>query len=134
LIGQVLYRTSWDEGESLGRTIGLGKSKRDVSKRFIYSFMAGNDWQKREEEFYLCNAIETFMVNELHRGFGKHSDLGWIHAHRSNILLLETRSVPNLGRAITPESTIVAKYDLINLFRAAGRDYVNNYIVDEVKK
>lgn len=128
LIGQVLYRRSQDEREDLETEIGQGKEKKDITRRFIYTFMAGNDWEKRHEEFYLCNTIESFIANELNRGFGKHSFLGWINNQRSSILLLENPSTENLSRALTPESTIVAKYDVVALFRAAGRDYVNKYI------
>ncbi|MFH0925857.1 MAG: hypothetical protein V1872_09580 [bacterium] len=129
LIGQVLYRTSHDQKSNVEREIDSGDKKKDFTRRVIYSFMAGCDWEKRFEEFYLCNTIESFIVNEVNRGFGKHSKLGWVNNQRSNILLLENRSVQNLARALTPESSLVAKYDIIALFRAAGRSYVEAYIL-----
>jgi len=129
LIGQVLYRTSNDEKDDLEGVIGKGLEKRDVSRRYIYSFMAGSDWATRESDFYLCNTIESFMANEINRGFGKHSYLGWINEQRSNILLSEARTVPNLGRALSPESSIVSKHDIIALLRAAGRTYQEQHIV-----
>ena len=131
LIGQVLYRVSQDEGQTIEKEIGKGREKKDITKRFIYTFMAGHDFGRRFEEFYLSNTIESFIVNELNRGFGKHSDLGWINNQRSNILLINSRTVPNLGRALTPESSLVAKYDIIALLRAAGRNYIEKYVSDK---
>jgi len=131
LIGQVLYHVSRDEGSDIEKEIGEGEGKKDITQRVIYSFMAGSDWDKRVEEFYLCNAIESFIVNELNRGFGKHSEIGWINSQRSTILLLQSRSSQNLARAMTPESSLVAKQDIVALMRATGRDYVEKYISDE---
>jgi hypothetical protein len=128
LIGSVLYRTSQDEKADLHGVFGEGSKKRDVTKRHIYTFMAGHDWDRRREEFYLCNTIESFIMNEINRGFGKHSDIGSINNQRSNILLRENSTVPNLARALTPESSLVAKNDIVALFRAAGRSYIDKYI------
>ncbi len=128
LVGKVLYRTSHDETADQERQIGEKRAKTTITKSFFYTFMAGANWDTRFEDFYLCNAVESSMPNELNRGFGKHSRLGWINHQRSNILLLEARTVPNLARALTPESALVAKDDLIALLRAAGRDYVEGYI------
>ncbi len=143
LIGQVLYRISRDEDPELEGAIGAHEGKKDVSQRLIYTFMAGRDPElqssnpqeretalktAREVDFYLCSAVESFIIDQVNRGFGQHSELGMINQHRSNILVLEAPTVPNLGRALTPESTIVAKQDIAALLRAAGRDYVDAYL------
>ncbi|MBI5390002.1 hypothetical protein HZB02_00760 [Candidatus Woesearchaeota archaeon] len=128
VIGRVLRRVSHDEHADLEPIIGEGQAKKDITRRYTYTFMAGSDWERRAVEFYLCDAMESFMVNEINRGFGKHSDLGWVNFHRSNILLLENPTVPNLGRALTTESSSVAKYDIVALLRAAGRDYMEPYL------
>ena len=127
LISRVLCRVSHDQKE-----LAEGDNK-DRTQRFMYTFMAGTDWEKRREEFYLCNTIESFIVNELNRGFGKHSVIGWINNQRSNILLLEDRTLRNMGRALTPESAMVAKYDIVALLKAAKRDYINQFVSVEEK-
>jgi hypothetical protein len=128
LIGQVLFHISQDERKDLEGVIGKGHAKKDVTKRYNYSFMAGSDWETRNEDFYLCNTIESFMMNEINRGYGKHSFLGYVNNQRSAIMMLETRSLPNLARALTNESTLVIKGDHIALMRAAGRDYVDKRV------
>ncbi|MBI1970025.1 hypothetical protein HYS48_04995, partial [Candidatus Woesearchaeota archaeon] len=133
LIGQVLYRISQDEITDLEPVIGRGMEKKDVTQRYVYTFMAGHDGERRHEEFYLCNAIESFITNELNRGFGQHSVLGYVNNQRSNILFLENRSMANLGRALSPESSLVAKYDIVALLRAAGRTYIERYVQEEGK-
>jgi len=125
LISRVLCRVSHDQKE-----LAEGDNK-DRTQRFMYTFMAGTDWEKRREEFYLCNTIESFIVNELNRGFGKHSVIGWINNQRSNILLLEDRTLRNMGRALTPESAMVAKYDIVALLKAAKRDYIDQFVSEK---
>lgn len=128
LIGRVLYRTSRDESVDLEPLIGVGREKRDVTQRALYTFMSGHDPERRFEELYLCNAIDTLMVDALNRGHGKHSFLANIKGQRSSYLLLKERSIANLGRALNLESGIVAKHDILALLRAAGRDYVDAYV------
>jgi hypothetical protein len=126
LIGRVLCRTAWDEKSETAKE--KDPESGDKTRRFIYTFMAGADIDRAAEEFYLCNCIESFLANEIMRGYGKHSFLGFINMHRSAILLIENPTVENLGRALTPLSTIVAKQDIVALLRAAGRNYIDNYI------
>lgn len=124
MIGKVLYRISRDAKHEVDQT------QKDETKRWVYTFMAGSNNETAQEDFYLCNAMETFMVNELNRGDDKHSALTWINLVRSNILFLESPTLENLSRTVLPESPMVAKYDIVAMFRAAGRDYVNNYVQD----
>ncbi len=130
LLGSVLFHIDNDESLDLSDALGSSskKEKKDVSYNLVYSFMRGSDEATAHQDFYLCNAFESFLLNETNRGYGKHSYLGYVNTQRSNILLLETRTVPNLSRAMTIESAIVAEQDMVNLLRAAGRDYVNRYV------
>lgn len=128
LIGRVLYRTSRDESMDLEPLIGVGQEKKDVTQRALYTFMAGQDWERRFEDLYLCNAIDTLMVDALNRGNGRHSLLANIKSQRSSFLLLKERNIANLGRALNLESGIVAKHDIVALLRAAGRDYVDAHV------
>ncbi len=127
LIGKVLYNVSRSDKiakEAKNKSDG----PRDATLRVHYAFMAGSDWKSRFEDFYLCNAIESTMMDQVERGFGKHSELGFINHARSNILLAEHQSIANLARVRTPTSTAVATLDAKRLFNAAGRDYINNYL------
>ena len=126
LVGRVLYGVSQDQREL---EANKGDVVRDTSQRFIYTFMAGFDPATREIDFYLCNTIESFLLNEVNRGYGQHSVLGYINEHRSDVLLLNHVSVQNLARSLTPESAAVAKYDILVLMRAAGRRYVDDYVI-----
>jgi hypothetical protein len=127
-IGKVLYRVNNDE-RSLAKTQNDDSGNdSDITQHFSYSFMAGSNWKSRKEDFYLCNTVESFIVNEINRGFGTFSDLGWINNQRSNIRLLENRNLGNLARAMSPESALVAKRDIVALLHAAKRSYVNKYI------
>jgi len=134
LIGQVLFRVSGDSAAISSRGEISGDVKKDVN--FIYTFMAGYgtgkgfkaDHETHMQDFYLANTIESFIVNEINRGFGKHSDLGFINSQRSNILFKTNKTLPNFARALTAESTLVAKYDIVSLLKAAGRgEYVTPY-------
>ncbi len=127
-IGSVLFHIDNDEDLDLGAALGPKDGKKDMTYNIVYSFMRGSDEKTAHQDFYLCNAFESFLLNEANRGYGKHSYLGYVNTQRSNILLLEMRTVPNLGRALTVESAIVAEHDMYNLLRAAGRDYVDRYM------
>jgi hypothetical protein len=90
--------------------------------------MAGSNDSSLAEDFYLCGAVESFMINELDRGYGEHTNLGWVYHHRSSIQLLESQSFLSLSRVVTPGSSLAAKYDVVNLFRAADRGYVDQFV------
>lgn len=131
LIGKVLYRVNNDERSLVKLQDNDPSNDSDITQHFSYSFMAGSSWKSRKEDFYLCNTVESFIVNEINRGFGTFSDLGWINNQRSNIRLLENRNLGNLARAMSPESALVAKRDIVALLRAAKRSYVNKYIAQK---
>src|SRR3989344_3049087 len=73
--------------------------------------------------FDLCAYIESMIPDQVHRGYGKHSLLGLINEQRSDIMLYRFKNVENLSRALTQESTLVAKYDIIHVLNAARRPY-----------
>lgn len=131
-IGKVLFRTtqhdhSADPDASAEQAKG---GRRSIAQRRLYTFMAGSNPKTGLDDFYLCNTIESFMANEVNRGFGQHSNLGDINNQRSSILLLLEPNLYNLGRALTVESSIVAAHDIRQLLFASHRDYIERYIVE----
>ncbi len=127
LVGTVLCRTTHDERIDLEKLVGEGKPKADVTFTVHYSFMAPKaDLEKGMEYFNLCGYIESMMPDQVNRGFGKHSLLGYINEQRSDIMLFKDLTIENMSRALTQESTLVAKYDVINALIAAKRPYAKD--------
>ena len=124
LIGTVLCRTTHDDKVELEKLVGEGRPKTDVTFAAHYSFMApDNDLQKGKALFELCGYIESMLPDQMNRGFGKHSLLGFINTHRSDIMLFDELTIENMSRALTQESTLVAKYDIVKFLIAARRPY-----------
>ncbi len=124
LIGTVLCRTTHDERMDLEKLVGKGKPKTDVTFSMQYSFMSPLPELKQGLEYFkLCGYIESLMPDQVNRGFGKHSLLGYINEQRSDIMLFNDLSVENMSRALTQESTLVAKYDIVKALIAAKRPY-----------
>ena len=124
LIGTVLYRTTHDDRVDLEQLVGKGKPKTDVTFTTHYSFMApDNDFTKGIAYFNLCGYIESMLPDQVNRGFGKHSLLGYINQQRSDIMLFNDLNIENMSRALTQESTLVAKYDIVKALIAAKRPY-----------
>jgi hypothetical protein len=84
------------------------------------------DSQEGMEYFNLCGYIESMMPDQVNRGFGKHSMLGYINAQRSDTMLFEDLTIENMSRVLTQESTLVAKYDIVNALIAAKRPYAKD--------
>jgi hypothetical protein len=124
LIGTVLCRTTHDERLDLEKLVGEGKPKTDVTFTMQYSFMSPvPELEPGMDYFKLCGYIESMMPDQVNRGFGKHSLLGYINEQRSDIMLFTNLSVENMSRALTQESTLVAKYDIVKALIAAKRPY-----------
>ena len=124
LLGTVLCRTTHDERLNLEKLIGFGRPKADVTFTIHYSFMApDNDVKKGLAYFNLCAYIESMLPDQINRGFGKHSYLGYINDQRSDIMLFKELTIENMSRALTQESTLVAKDDLVKALIAAKRPY-----------
>ena len=79
------------------------------------------DFEKGLEYFKLCGYIESMLPDQVNHGFGKHSLLGYINAQRSDIMLFNELTIENMSRALTQESTLVAKYDIVKALAAARR-------------
>ena len=127
LIGTVLCRTTHDERLDLEKLVGEGRPKTDVTSTVQYSFMAPEpDVEQGLEFFKLCGYIESMMPDQVNRGFGKHSMLGYINAQRSEIMLFTDLTVENMSRTLTQESTLVAKYDIVKALIAAKRPYAKD--------
>ncbi len=123
-IGEVLCRVTHDEKINLETLVGEGKPKQDITFTVNYSFMSPTeDLKKGMEYFRLCGYLESCMPDQINRGFGKHSMLGYINQERSDIMLYTDLTVENMSRVLTQESTLVARYDIIRVLIAAGRDY-----------
>lgn len=124
LIGTVLCRTTHDERIDMEKLVGEGRPKNDITFTSHYSFMTPtNDFEQGIAYFNLCGYVESMMPDQQNRGFGKHSFLGYINQHRSDIMLFRDLTVENMSRALTQESTLVAKYDIIKAVIAAKRPY-----------
>lgn len=125
LIGTVLCRTTHDDRVDLEELVGEGRPKNDVTFTSHYSFMAPtNDLEQGIAYFNLCGYLESMLPDQSNRGFGKHSFLGYINQHRSDIMLFRDLTIENMSRALTQESTLVAKYDIVKAMIAAKRPYV----------
>ena len=123
-IGQVLCRTTHDERRQLEKISKNQLAGSDVTFTINYSFMMpDSDAEKGMEYLKLCAYIETMMPDQIHRGNGKHSLLKFINDQRSDIMLFSGLNRENLSRALTQESTLVAKHDIVNLLIAAKRPY-----------
>lgn len=125
LLGTVLLRTTHDERVGLEM---IDEDRPPESAKFTihYSFMAPDkEMEKGIEYFRLCGYIETMMPDQVNRGFGKHSMLGYINQQRSDIMLFRDLTIENMSRVLTEESTLVAKYDIVRLLIAAKRPYAN---------
>jgi hypothetical protein len=130
LIGTVLCRTTHDDRVQLEELIGKGKPKADVTFTTHYSFMAPEaNFEKGLEYFKLCGYIESMLPDQVNHGFGKHSLLGYINAQRSDIMLFHDLTIENMSRALTQESTLVAKYDIVKALATARRPYVKQLAV-----
>ncbi len=124
LIGTVLCRTTHDDRVQLEKIVGEGRPKTDVTFTSHYSFMSPvQEMEQGKRLFDLCGHIESMLPDQVNRGFGKHSLLGFINQQRSDIMLFRDLTIENMSRALTQESTLVAKYDIVNLLIAARRPY-----------
>jgi len=124
LIGTVLCRTTHDDRIDLEKLVGEGRPKTEVTFTTHYSFMAPDaDFKKGMEYFKLCGYIESMLPDQVNRGFGKHSFLGYINQQRSDIMLFKDLTIENMSRALTQESTLVAKFDIVKTLIAAKRPY-----------
>jgi hypothetical protein len=124
LIGKVLCRTTHDEKIGLEKYIRQERPKSDKTFTVNYSFMApDSDKEKGMKYFRLCAYMESMMPDQLHRGFGRHSLLGFINDQRSDLVLSDNLTIENMSRALTQESTLAAKYDIIRVLNAAQRPY-----------
>ena len=124
LIGKVLCRTTHDEKRDINFIAKGVTPANDVTLTTNYSFMApDNDLVKGLEYFKYCAYIESLIPDQVHRGRGKHSLLGFINDQRSDIMLFRGLNVEDLSRALTQESTLIAKDDIIKVLSKAKRPY-----------
>ncbi len=127
LLGHVLCRTTHDEKINLEKLIGEGKPKNDISFTVHYSFMGPDeDHAKGRNYFNLCGYLESFIPDQINRGYGKHSLLGYINESRGDIMLYRDLAIENVSRAMTEESTLVAPHDVIRVLIAAQRPYAED--------
>jgi len=124
LIGKVICRTTHDERMELEK-LSKGKAPpSDLTLTINYSFMApDNDTEKGMKYFKLCAYMESMIPDQIHRGLGKHSLMGFINDQRSDLMLFNELNLQNMSRALTQESTLVAEYDIIRVLNAAKRPY-----------
>ena len=124
LLGTVLCRTTHDDRVDLEKLVGQGRPKTDVTFTTHYSFMApDNDFEQGMDYFKLCGYVESMLPDQVNHGFGRHSLLGYINAQRSDIMLFKDLTIENMSRALTQESTLVARYDIVKALAAARRPY-----------
>ena len=130
LIGQVLLRTTFGEKEeNRSEVIGKEKDKRDITYVHYYTFMAGNSNNsvERYKDFKLCAYVESLMPDQLNKGYGRDSKLGFINEVRSDIYLYNEPTRVNISRAMTEENALVAAHDIYNVLTAAKRPYAQKF-------
>ncbi|VVB78983.1 Uncharacterised protein [uncultured archaeon] len=127
LIGSVVCRTTHDERMEIEQLSGDSRLDQDTTFTINYSFMSpSKDTNQGKKLFRLCAAIENMIPDQVHRGNGKHSLLGLINDQRSDIMLFEDLNIQNLSRALTQESTLAAKHDIIRILTTTGRPYAED--------
>ncbi len=127
LIGTVLCNMSHDERRLMEHLIGESDSDTDITYSINYSFMApDNDLRKGMEYLKYCAYIESMIPDQVHRGNGRQSLLGLINDQRSDIMFFHDLNIGNLSRALTQESTLAAKYDIIKILNVAQRPYARD--------
>jgi hypothetical protein len=58
----------------------MGRPKADVTFTIHYSFMAPDDDLKKGLDYFnLCEYVESMLPDQINRGYGKHSILGYIN-------------------------------------------------------
>ena len=123
-LGDVLVRITHDDKIELEHIVGKGKPKTDISFNLHYSFMSSTqDLDKGLGLFYLCGYLESLIPDVLNRGYGKHSMIGFINQQRSDIMLYNHLNSPNMSRALTEESALTAKHDIVKVLIEADRPY-----------
>lgn len=139
LIGEVLARTSNNERIGLEKLVKSNKPDADITFNVNYSFMAPtSDIKKGVEGLKLCAYIESMMPDQVHRGFGRHCLMGFINDIKSDWILFNELNIENESRALTQESTLAAKYDIVKALIFAKRPYAEQVaryyrIYDEFK-
>jgi len=131
LIGQVLHHMTYGQKDTTSEEIGKEKGKKDITYNAKLTFMGGKetDAAKRYNDFLLCAYIESFMPDQLNRGYGKHSILGIINEARSNVILMNNPTIfENLSRALTPENSLVAAHDIYRVLRAGQRPFAQKFL------
>jgi len=136
LIGEVICRFSHDEMAEIDKISNGIMPEADLTLNSNYCFSGPNeDTIDGYEHFKQCMYLESMLANQIHRGFGKHSLLGFINDQRSDIMSFKELSVENLSRSLTQESTLGAKYDIITVLNATKRPYAERiakvYGIDE---
>ncbi len=128
LIGKVLCKPTHDEIVELEKLARGIKPETDLTLTANYSFMAPSESDmKTSQQYFKYGAyMESLMPDQIHRGFGQHSVLGFINDQRSDIMLFNDLNVGNLSRALTQESTLVARYDIVKLLNATKRPYAKD--------
>ncbi|MCB9359641.1 hypothetical protein H6503_06950 [Candidatus Woesearchaeota archaeon] len=122
MIGKVLYGISHDQHIDLDELVGEGRQKQFLTFSADYVFMSPTSDKERGTELMdLCGYIETFLADAINRGFGKHSSLGYINRVRSDYMFFKDPEIENMSRPLTEESTLVAKHDIVELLKSAGR-------------
>ena len=123
-IGTVLCRTTHDERLNMEAVGGTDRPGADVTFTLHYSFMAPDDDPEAGiAAFRLCGYIETMMPDQVNRGFGTHSMLGYINQQRGDIMLYTDLRIENMSRVLTQESTLTADADIVRVLAAARRPY-----------
>jgi hypothetical protein len=129
LIGQVLYSVNRGNQQSLKDAVDKVEPKRDITQQYVFTIMGGyeTDSVKRYDDFLLCTYLESMMPNELNRGFGKHTSIGWLNFLRSDLLLLNERQFYDVSRALNKVNSMVAGHDIYCVLKAAQRPFAEKY-------
>jgi len=130
LIGRVLHHMTYGQKNMISKELGKGIGKKDITYNAKITFMGGKETDpvKRYNDFLLCGYLESFMPDQLNRGYGKHSILGVLNEARSNIILMNDPTFENLSRSLTFENALVAGHDIYHVLREGQRPFAQKFL------
>ena len=124
LIGRVLVKPDQDVPIDLEEVIGTGHGPQDVTQSMNFVYMGTTGHLETDMRYFdLCNYVETMMPDQIHRGYSRHSYLGWVNEVRADIQLFNHPNWDNMSRSLTEESVLPAPHDIVRLLIATGRPY-----------
>ncbi|MDD5192043.1 MAG: hypothetical protein PHH54_01610 [Candidatus Nanoarchaeia archaeon] len=132
LIGSVLCTPTHDEKAEIEKLAAGIIPENDLTVTTLFSFMAPPNVSKEKgwDYFKMCAYVETIVADAVRRGDGQHSLLRILNDQRSDEILRREPSVENVSRALTAESILAAKYDIVRVLIESKRPYAEKIARD----